>query len=130
MVGLSASFRRKRPAETGATSRLRAIGSSTLTADRFIPAWSLPQPIAWDLRSTARERWELLLAVKERLDDQFGVLTNAVVSEAGPDAEVTQRIEDLQFELRLLEEACEEAEQKYLTHAHDSNPTTKGEDNG
>ena len=78
----------------------------------------------------SRERWELLLAVKQRLDDQFGLLTNAVVSEAGPNAEVTQRIEDLQFELRQLEEACAEAEQKYLTHELDSNPTMKGEDNG
>ncbi len=77
-----------------------------------------------------RERWELLLAVRERLDDQFGVLTNAVVSEAGPDADVAARIEDLQFELGLLEDACDEAEQKYLTHELDSNPTTRGEDNG
>ena len=67
-----------------------------------------------------RERWELLLAVKERLDGQFGVLTNAVVTEAGPDAEVTQRIEDLQFELHQMEDACAEAEQKYLTHELDS----------
>jgi hypothetical protein len=77
-----------------------------------------------------RERWELLLAVKQRLDDQFGVLTNAVVTEDGPDADVAQRIENLQFELGLLEDACDEAEQTYLTHADETNPTTRGEDNG
>ena len=78
-----------------------------------------------------KERRDLMVAVKERLDDQFGVLTTAVVTEAGPSEDVAQRIEDLQFELGQLEEACKEADQNYLAHSADSNPTTKGaEDNG
>ncbi len=77
-----------------------------------------------------RERWELLLAVKERLDGQFGVLTNAVVTEAGPDAEVAARIEHLQFELGQLEDACNEAEFNYLTHSQGSDPVKGEEDHG
>ena len=78
-----------------------------------------------------KERRDLMVAVKERLDDQFGLLTNAVVTEAGPNADVAQRIEDLQFELGQLEEACEEAEKNYLAHSANPNQTIKGEeDNG
>ena len=74
-----------------------------------------------------RERRDLILAVKERLDDQFGALTNAVVAEAGPTADEQQRIEDLQFELRQLEEAYLDAEHKYLTYSQGSDPI-KGEE--
>ncbi len=81
-----------------------------------------------------RERRDLILAVKERLDDQFGALTNAVVAEAGPTADEEQRIEDLQFELGQLEEAYLDAEHKYLTYSQGSDPmkpSEKGEqDNG
>ncbi len=77
-----------------------------------------------------QERRDLVLAVRERVSDQLGRLTNVLVPEAGPSVEELQRIEYLQFELGQLEEAFEEAEQKYLTHELDSNPTTRGEDNG
>ena len=77
-----------------------------------------------------RERRDLILAVKERLDNQFGALTNAIVTEAGPTADEQQRIEELQFELRLLEEAYLDAEHKYLTYAEGSDPMKGEEDNG
>jgi len=77
-----------------------------------------------------RERRDLILAVKERLDGQFGALTNAVVAEAGPTADEQQRIEELQFELRQLEEAYLDAEHKYLTYADGSDPMKGEEDNG
>ena len=70
-----------------------------------------------------------MLAVRTRVSDQLGRLTNALVPEAGPGVEELQRIEDLQFELGQLEEAFEEAEQKYLTHSLGSDPAKGEKDN-
>ncbi len=63
-----------------------------------------------------RERRDMTVAVKERVEHQLRVLDIEVVPGEGPDAGQQQRLEDLQFDLRQLEEACAEAEQKYLTH--------------
>ena len=82
-----------------------------------------------EVKEDWQERRDLVHAVRTRVSDQLGRLTNALVSEAGPSVEELQRIEDLQFELGQLEEAFEEAEQKYLAHSLGSDPTKRGKDN-
>ena len=82
-----------------------------------------------EVKEDWQERRDLVLAVRTRVSDQLGRLTNALVPEAGQSVEELQRIEDLQFELGQLEEAFEEAEQKYLTDSLGSDPTKRGKDN-
>ncbi len=81
-----------------------------------------------EVKEDWQERRDLVRAVRSRVSDQLGMLTNALVPEAGPGVEELQRIEDLQFELGQLEEAFQEAEQKYLTHSLDSDPAKRGKD--
>ena len=81
-----------------------------------------------------RERRDLTLAVKERVEHQLRALNVEIVPGKSPDAEQAQRLEDLQFELGLLQEAYKHAEQQYQAHSLGSEPTgpsKKGEeDNG
>ncbi len=83
-----------------------------------------------EVQNEWQERRDLVLAVRERVSDQLGRLTNVLVPETGPNVADVQRIEELQFELGQLEEAFDEAEQKYLTHSLDSEATGEGHDNG
>ena len=78
-----------------------------------------------------RERRDMTVAVKERVERQLLELHTTAGPEDGREAEQVQRIEDLTFELNQLEDACDEAELNYLAHSADANPTTGGEeDNG
>ncbi len=79
-----------------------------------------------EVQNEWQERRDLVLAVRERVSDQLGRLTNALVPAAGPSVDEVQRIEALQFELGQLEEAFDEAERKYLTHENDTDPTKRG----
>ncbi len=83
-----------------------------------------------EVKEDWRERRDLVLAVRERVSDQLGRLTNVLVPEASPSAEELRRIEDLQFELGQLDEAFDDADQTYLTHANDADPTKRGNNNG
>ncbi len=70
-----------------------------------------------EVKEDWQERRDLVLAVRTRVSDQLGRLTNALVPEADPSMEELQRIEDLQFELGQLQEAFDEADQNWLTHS-------------
>lgn len=76
-----------------------------------------------------RERRDLTLAVKERVEHQLRVLNIEIVPDAGPDASQQRRLEDLQFELNLLRDAYEEAARRHREHALASR-TEEEEDNG
>ncbi len=76
-----------------------------------------------------RERRDLTLAVKERVEHQIRALGIEIAPVEHPDADIVARLEDLQVELGQLEEAFAEAEQKYLTHSLGSDPTKRGNDN-
>lgn len=77
-----------------------------------------------------RERKDMTLAVKERVEHQIRALNIEIMPGHDPDVDQQQRLDYLQFELGQLQQAFDEAEQKYLTHELDANSTTKGEDNG
>ena len=83
-----------------------------------------------EVKENWRERRDLVLAVRQRVSDQLLKLNDAIAPGAGPDAEELLRIEALQFELGQLEAAFDDAEQMYLTHASDTDPTKRGNDNG
>ncbi len=84
-----------------------------------------------EVKDNWRERRDLVLAVRERVSDQLQKLNSSIDPAQGPDADQLVRIEDLQFELKQLEAAFDDAEQKYLTQSIDTDPTRKGEeDNG
>lgn len=70
-----------------------------------------------DVKENWRERRDLVLAVRQRVSDQLLQLNDAIVPEAGPNAEELLRIEYLQFELGQLEEAFDDAEQQFLTYS-------------
>jgi hypothetical protein len=60
-----------------------------------------------------REKRDLLVAVKDRVEHQFRALSIEVMPGKDPDADLKRRLEDLQFELSLVEEASKEAEERY-----------------
>jgi len=64
-----------------------------------------------------RERRDLTLAVKERVEHQLRVLNIELVPDASPDAEQIRRVEDLQFELDQVRDALAEAEERYEAYA-------------
>jgi len=64
-----------------------------------------------------RERRDLTLAVKERVEHQLRVLNIELVPDASPDAEQIRRVEDLQFELDQIRDALAEAEERYEAYA-------------
>jgi hypothetical protein len=66
-----------------------------------------------------------MFALRERVSDQLLKL-NESLDPAGADPEQLVRIETLQFELHQLEAAFDDAEQMYLTHANESDPTQRG----
>ena len=76
-----------------------------------------------------RERRDLTLAVKQRVEHQLRALQIELAPEDDPAADQQRRLEDLQFDLALLREAHDEAEQKYLTHSLGSDPTKGEKDN-
>ena len=73
-----------------------------------------------------RERRDLTLAVKERIEHQLRVLNIEVVPLDGPDADQMGRLEELRYELSQLREAHEEAEEKYLTYSQGASPDEEG----
>ena len=75
-----------------------------------------------------RERRDLTLAVKERVEHQLGELSKAIASADSPEAEQMLRLDDLRFELGQLEEAFKDAEQQYLTHSLGSDRTERRTD--
>ncbi len=77
-----------------------------------------------------RERKDMTLAVKERVEHQLRALNIEIMPGHDPDADQQQRLEHLQFELGQLEDACTEAELKYLTHSQSSDPVKGEEDHG
>ena len=81
-----------------------------------------------DVNDKWRERRDLTLAVKERVEHQLGELSKAIASADSPEAEQMLRLDDLQFELGQLEEAFRDAEQQYLTHSLGSDPTERRTD--
>ncbi len=75
-----------------------------------------------------RERRDLTLAVKERVEHQLRVLNIEVAPLEHPDAQQLARLEELRFELSQLRQAHDEAEEKYLTYSRGADPARKGED--
>lgn len=64
-----------------------------------------------------RERRDLTLAVKERVEHQLRALNIEIVPSEGPDADQLRRVEDLQFELSQLRDALREAEERYEAYS-------------
>ena len=77
-----------------------------------------------------RERRDMTLAIKERVEHHLRALDIEIRPGHDPDADQQQRLDYLQFELGQLQQAFDEAERNYLTHELDADSTTKGEDNG
>ncbi len=79
-----------------------------------------------EVKEDWRGRRDLMFNLRQRVSDQLLKLSEAVDPETGADPEQLVRIEYLQFELGQLEAAFDDAEQMYLTHANDADPTKRG----
>ena len=64
-----------------------------------------------------RERRDLILAVKDRVEHQLRALGIEIAPVEHPDADIVARLDDLQVELSQLREAHDEAEENYLTYS-------------
>ena len=73
-----------------------------------------------------RERRDLILAVKDRVEHQLRALSIEIAPVEHPDADIVARLEDLQVELSQLREAHDEAEENYLTYSRGESPDEEG----
>ena len=77
-----------------------------------------------------RERRDMTLVVKERVEHQLRALNIEIMPGHDPDADQQQRLDYLQFELGQLQQAFDEAEQNYLTNSSGLDQPERGQDNG
>ena len=77
-----------------------------------------------------RERRDMTLAIKERVEHQLRALNIEIMPGHDPDADQQQRLDYLQFELGQLQQAFDEAERNYLTNSSGSDQPERGQDNG
>ena len=77
-----------------------------------------------------RERRDMTLAIKERVEHHLRVLDIEIRPGHDPDADQQQRLDYLRFELGQLQQAFDEAEQNYLTNSSGLDQTERGPDNG
>ena len=77
-----------------------------------------------------RERKDMTLAVKERVEHQIRALNIEIMPGHDPDVDQQQRLDYLQFELGQLQQAFDEAEQNYLTNSSGLDQPERGQDNG
>ncbi len=83
-----------------------------------------------EVKEDWRGRRDLMFALRQRVSGQLLKLNDSLDPNTGADPDQLVRIEYLQFELSQLEAAFDDAEQMFLIHANDTDPTKRGNNNG